>query len=267
VQTALSGYDWSSVKIWDVFDVNTDKAGTRIVDRAQTGFYQLAIKIGGYTETFYNRERIEFRDGSVVYLPKESRTDIDYHKTIIEQGKSICIFFNSDMPLPPKPMLIRCGDAKTVGMFTDLNKAFNAPENNYFDYIGIFYNIISQINRALAGETIHNADKMSAVIGYMKENLNAEYADFDRFAQSIGMSREGFRHKFKRLYGMAPLQYYHSLKTGYIKAQICENRYTLGQIAQLSGFSSLNYFSRFFKKNVGMTPTEYKRMLGLSRGC
>ena len=64
------------------------------------------------------------------------------------------------------------------------------------------------------------------------------------------------------IYGLSPIQYYHRLKTNYIKALICENKHSLSQIAELSGFSDLNYFSRFFKKNTGLTPTEYKKHFG-----
>ena len=31
------------------------------------------------------------------------------------------------------------------------------------------------------------------------------------------------------------------------------------EISELMGFSSVNYFSKFFKKRTGMTPTEYSK--------
>ena len=108
MQTILNKFDWSSVNIIDVFCVNSGAAGTKINDKGQNGFHQIGLKIGGNTEIFYNGEKLNFCDKSVLYLPKENRSDIDYNKTIISEGKSICIFFTSALPLPPKPILTQC---------------------------------------------------------------------------------------------------------------------------------------------------------------
>ena len=35
------------------------------------------------------------------------------------------------------------------------------------------------------------------------------------------------------------------------------------EISELLSFSSVNYFSKFFKKRTGMTPTEYSKEYGL----
>jgi AraC-like DNA-binding protein len=35
------------------------------------------------------------------------------------------------------------------------------------------------------------------------------------------------------------------------------------EIAELLSFSSVGYFSKFFKKRTGMTPTEYSKEYGL----
>ena len=257
MQTILNKFDWSSIKIIDVFCVNSGAAGTKINDKGQNGFYQIGLKIGGNTEIFYNGEKLNFRDKSILYLPKENRSDIDYNKTIISQGKSICIFFTSALPLPSKPILTQCENAENL--FINLNKAYNNPASSFFDYIGIFYNILSLFNKSLFKETIPETSLMPEVIKYMKEHINSNYIDLKTAAQELNISADHFRHKFKMIYGLSPIQYYHKLKTNYIKALICENSYSLSQIAELSGFSDLNYFSRFFKKNTGLTPTEYKK--------
>lgn len=257
MQTILNKYDWSSVKIIDVFCVDSGASGTKIRDHAQDKFYQIGLKIGGNTEIFYNGEKLNFCDKSILYLPKENYTDIDYNKTIIHQGKSICIFFTSDFSLPPKPILAYCGDADNL--FINLNKIYNNTENSFFDYICIFYSILSQFNKSLLKETFSENLTMSEAIHYMKKHLNSSYIDFKAVAQSLNMSPDYFRHKFKVIYGLSPTQYYHKLKTNYIKALICESNYSFTKISELSGFSDLNYFSRFFKKNTDMTPTEYKK--------
>lgn len=263
MKTILSEYDWSRVKLNDVFRVGSGPAGTKITGEAQTGFYQFGMKMSGDTNIFYNGKEIDFCSGSVLYIPKEHRRDIDYHKTIINAGESICIFFDSDIPLPAEPILIKCDDRRINNLFAELNDVFNKVDVNFFDYIGYFYGILSMLNRTLNDRAMVKTATMPEVISYMKEHLTDSYIDFRCVAQKYDISYDLFRHKFKEVYDLSPLQYYHRLKTNYIKILIRENIYSLGEIAQMTGFSEFNYFSRFFKKNAGITLTEYKRQIGI----
>ena len=44
-----------------------------------------------------------------------------------------------------------------------------------------------------------------------------------------------------------------------IKALLENEELSVGEIAMRVGFNDINYFSRIFKREVGMTPTEYRR--------
>lgn len=263
MKTVLSEYDWSSIKINDVFKVNSGPAGTKINHGAQTEFYQFGLKLSGDTKIFYDGKEIDFYTGTVLYIPKEIRTDIDYHKTIISSGQSICVFFDSDISLPSQPILINCGNRQINNMFEELNDVFNRVDISFFEYIGFFYNILSMLNKILKDKSMTKTYTMPEVISYMKEHLKDSYIDFKPVAQKFDISYDLLRHKFKKIYNLSPLQYYHLLKMNYIKSLIRENKYSLGEISQMTGFTEFNYFSRFFKKNAGITLTEYKRQVGV----
>ena len=119
------------------------------------------------------------------------------------------------------------------------------------------------LNKILNDKAMLKTDTMPEVISYMKGRLKDSYIDFKSVAQEIDISYDMLRHRFKEIYNLSPLQYYHQLKTNYIKTLIRENEYSLSEIAQMTGFSEFNYFSRFFKKNAGITLTEYKKQIGI----
>ena len=48
-----------------------------------------------------------------------------------------------------------------------------------------------------------------------------------------------------------------SLKLKKSQALICESKYTISEIASMLGFSSIHYFSRKFKSEFGISPSEY----------
>lgn len=101
---------------------------------------------------------------------------------------------------------------------------------------------------------------MTEVIMYMQSHVTDMYMDFNMLAAESGMSIDHFRHEFKRVYNLSPLQYFHKLKIEFIKKLMHNREYAIGDIAKIMGFDDLNYFSRFFKKHVGISPSEYKKI-------
>ena len=42
---------------------------------------------------------------------------------------------------------------------------------------------------------------------------------------------------------------------------ICENKYTISEIALMLGFNSIHYFSRAFTQKYNMPPSEYAKTI------
>ena len=57
------------------------------------------------------------------------------------------------------------------------------------------------------------------------------------------------------------MEYYSELKTKEAKKLIREKNYSINQISELLGYSSIHIFSRAFKKATGMAPTEYGKTI------
>lgn len=58
--------------------------------------------------------------------------------------------------------------------------------------------------------------------------------------------------------GVSPLQYVLHLRINYACRELQETRRGITEIAYDSGFEDSNYFSRTFRKFIGMTPREYR---------
>lgn len=61
--------------------------------------------------------------------------------------------------------------------------------------------------------------------------------------------------------GQSPMEYYMDLKMKEAKKLIREKNYSVSQISDMLGYSSVHIFSRAFKKNVGMSPTAYDKSI------
>ena len=87
---------------------------------------------------------------------------------------------------------------------------------------------------------------------YTEENICVGY-----LAGLCGISEPYFRRLFTRSFGVSPLRYINTLKITRAKELIASRVYTISEIALLSGFHDEAYFSREFKKAVGVAPSKY----------
>lgn len=84
-----------------------------------------------------------------------------------------------------------------------------------------------------------------------KERLGAKM-------KSLGVSASHLAVIFKQQYGMVPSQYLNQNRIDYAKQMLGDTEIPIIDIASDTGFDSLPSFYRFFKKQTGITPKEYR---------
>lgn len=150
---------------------------------------------------------------------------------------------------------INVNDAKIADLFVRLDRSFNDISLSPFIAMQTFYELLYSIQQLISTQEKNN--NYNKVITYIQEHLNDPYINIDELASTCGMTKEYFRHAFKKEFGVPPLQYINNLKGMQIKSLLYK-KYSMSEIATMTGFSSVNYLSRFFKKQFGLTPSEYK---------
>jgi len=99
--------------------------------------------------------------------------------------------------------------------------------------------------------------KLAPVLTHISQNYG-EHISNDMLARIAGMSTVYFRKLFTEEMGLAPMQYVKQLRIEKAKEILGSDYGTLTDVALLLGYSSLYDFSRDFKKNVGVPPSQYK---------
>ncbi len=92
---------------------------------------------------------------------------------------------------------------------------------------------------------------------YLRSNVNNSIT-LDDLSTHFNISISYISSIYKASCGKSILQSFNDMKIEAAKKYICQPEYNLTQVADLLGFSSIHYFSRFFKKKVGMSPTQYQ---------
>ncbi len=81
--------------------------------------------------------------------------------------------------------------------------------------------------------------------------------DLSDMAQQLGMSYSKFRVLFKEQTGYAPREYENLIKLNRACDLLRSGQYSVSQIAEELGYSSIYYFSRAFKKQFGKSPRDW----------
>lgn len=103
-------------------------------------------------------------------------------------------------------------------------------------------------------------DLVQRIIGYMQENACGTLT-FSQVCRFSAQSATNLKTIFKSVTGMGVMEYYRTLKIDAAKTLLREGGGNITQIADKLGYTSVNYFSRYFKQATGMTPSEYTQSI------
>lgn len=101
-------------------------------------------------------------------------------------------------------------------------------------------------------------DAMSVV---EKNMLNDDYS-VEAFCSDLFMSRSTCYRKLQSLTGQKPSEFIRTIRLKHAAKLIKGSKYTVSEVSDMCGFSSVSYFSRSFKEMFGANPTEYQKGQG-----
>lgn len=81
----------------------------------------------------------------------------------------------------------------------------------------------------------------------------------EEFAASKAMSTSWFIRSFREYCRMTPKQYITNLRITNAKILLRQTEFPVSEIGAIVGFDNALYFSRIFRRQTGMSPSEYRR--------
>lgn len=93
---------------------------------------------------------------------------------------------------------------------------------------------------------------------YIEENYGNKDISLDDVSREVDISPYYFSKLFKEETGENFIDYLTAIRIEKAKELLLGGSYSMKEICLEIGYADPNYFSRTFKKNVGVTPTEYK---------
>lgn len=100
--------------------------------------------------------------------------------------------------------------------------------------------------------------RIKEVVDYLGESLYGKIT-ISELALRFGISESLLKKEFSEYYSGGIINFYHKRKIEEAKRLIKKAELSFSEIADKLGFDNPQYFSKFFKKMAGMTPSEYKK--------
>ena len=216
----------------------------------------------------YGKEDIFLSSGDIIFVPITSQYISKW------QGDPDILYISMHFAFEPlsgisqkERFALQKVDVPDFGM---MKNKFETVLDNYnseklseqFSAVGEFYNILSEILPRLAvSERIDHDVRLDNAIDYI--NLHSEESiSVSKLARLSNMSIANFHRYFKQYTKMTPIEYKNNIC---IRRAMCllksDEKLSIEEISEKTGFYSSTYFRRTFKKITGCTPTEYRKYL------
>ncbi len=111
---------------------------------------------------------------------------------------------------------------------------------------------------AVSGKTVGEL-LITRAAEYIENNYRRPELNIDGIAEHLSVNRVTLHRKFTEELNVSPGNYIIKLRINKACALLENSNYSIKTIAYSTGFSDQLYFSKVFKKLVGMTPTQYRK--------
>lgn len=135
---------------------------------------------------------------------------------------------------------------------------------NRSSILGYFLILLIQILRSVnigvsTRETI--PENIVKVIAYMRKHY-PENISLKDLVKISNMSLSSFMREFTGKVGTAPMSFLTEIRISQSCSMLQGSKLSVSEIAQETGFNDSNYFSRVFRKHLGVTPREFRSTCG-----
>jgi YesN/AraC family two-component response regulator len=116
------------------------------------------------------------------------------------------------------------------------------------------------ISRRASMKTKHHNDLIAKVTAFMEEHYGDYELSLQRLADLVSVHPNYLTQTFRKQTGLSCMQYLARLRMEKAKQLLNSEDLKICQISEIVGYVNPLYFSSYFKKWVGMNPSDFKKM-------
>ena len=234
--------------------------------------YQLLYVVSGKAHFYFDdAERIVTAGHMVLFQPRQEQ-HYEYFGT--DKAEVYWVHFTGsnvknilrryDIPLDT-PVLYSGASAIYAYLFKEMINELQTCRTGYEELLAMYLRqilILVQRTRQEHRTSIntHIQEEMEYARRYFNEHYN-EQISIEDYAQSRNMSVSWFQRSFKQIVNYSPMQYILTIRINNAASLLESTDYSMAEISAIVGYDNPLYFSRLFKKQKGVSPSEYRKLV------
>lgn len=211
----------------------------------------------GKVEYVFDRYSFTASPQNFIYLAKNSI----YEMKITEPSKFICVDFDfCELSYSQKSRVLKVNASNIENQFQRMFHIWNDKRPSRFSQMFSYaYSIYTEAINAENKLYSPTHSLFSEITAYVQNRYTDSNFSIHDISSHFGISEVHLRRLFKQALDISPIKYINNLKLDKAKNMLKFSNYSIVEIAQSSGFADPYYFSRFFKKQTGISPSRYRQ--------
>lgn len=164
--------------------------------------------------------------------------------------------FNSKLHLSPRQI------SNITPLIQEIEKELQSKNpGRLFMASARFYSLLGNLCRMYSNEKVSHGRQLLRIgkaLGVLENSLQKSVT-LTELTDLTAMSVSTLNRTFKEATGYSPIEYYLRIRIKKASEILCSSNSSITEIAGRTGFEDSNYFSRQFKKIMGVSPLEFRK--------
>lgn len=166
-------------------------------------------------------------------------------------------------------------DQEMMDLIWNMQKIYEEKETGYdmrvtSEYFRLLYFMVSKYRELYVTPDMLKKNKrlnrLSQITSYIKEHYESELS-LDQVAKTFGYSSAYLSRMFQKYAGINYKAYVQNVRVEKAYQELIHSEHSISEIALAHGFPNSKAMSRAFQKKYGIVPSEYRKMVKMSKNC
>jgi AraC family transcriptional regulator len=260
----LHGKILKSLQISDfILSETWHPAKSKILRHSHSNPYFCYVLQGTYTE-LYGKKEVICNPATLTFRSADEEHEDHFHD---KDGRVFVVEIPSRWTAKLRENSLKLDSSNKFqnGLFsnllTKLNYEFHLTDQaSYLAIEGLTIEIMAQAARSSISTVKKREPRWLKQVIELLHNSFFENLTLDGISLQVGVHPVYLATVFRQNFNCTIGEYTRRLKIEYACSQISRGELSLVEIALNAGFGDQSHFSKVFKKHLGMTPIEYKRI-------
>lgn len=172
-------------------------------------------------------------------------------------------FFDNSLTCDPSRHIFHDDDGKIKSLLEEMIIEYNNTKTGNRTLMRGYLSeiIIRSIRKIQHSDTPISDTAVLTALRYAENNIHSSEASLSKIAEELNVSRQYLSRLFKQEVHMTFTEYMKKLRINYCCHLLCTSDRSIAEIAEESGYHDMKSFYQAFKKQMNMTPLEFKKTM------